>query len=91
MDTQFQGLRTECSCRHVRILCQSCTGDALTCIRAVDDMHGLTASQRLREKYKRKTLARAIRVVGTVTHTPKVNELSTWRWCWTSGTSSSMS
>ena len=39
----------------------SCTGDAFSCIRAVDDVRGLTAWQRLYKKYNPSTLARAIR------------------------------
>ena len=56
-------------------LCQACTGNALSCIRAVDDMHGLTAWQLLYKKYNPKTMGGAIRLVGAVTHHPKVKEL----------------
>ena len=44
-------------------------------IRAVDDTHGLMAWQKLYKNYNPKTVARAIRLVGTVTHLPKVKEL----------------
>ena len=44
VDPQFEGLRMEnVSAELYDLLCQACTGDALSCIRAVDDMRGLTA------------------------------------------------
>ena len=54
------------------LLCQACTRDALSCIRAVDDMYGLTAWHLLHKQYNT-TMARAI--VGAVTHLAKVKEL----------------
>ena len=68
MDPQFEGLRVEdVFAESYDLLCQACTGDALSCIRAVDDMRGLTAWQRLYKKYKTRTMARAIRIVAAVT------------------------
>ena len=44
VDPQFEGLRMEnVSAELYDLLCQACTEDALSCIRAVDDMRGLTA------------------------------------------------
>ena len=48
------------------ILRQACTGDALTCIRAVHDM---------RSHFVGKTMAEAICSVGAVTYPQKVKEL----------------
>ena len=76
VDPQFEGLRMESvSAELYDLLCQACTGDALSCIRAVEDMRGLTAWQRLYKKYNPRTMARAIRLVAAVTHPPKVKEL----------------
>ena len=47
----------------------------MSCTRAVEDMRGLTAWQRLFKKYNPRTMARAIRLVAAVTHPPKVKEL----------------
>ena len=49
------------------ILRQACTGDALTCIRAVNDMRGLTA-------WPRQWRGRCV-LVGAVTYPQKVKEL----------------
>ena len=50
-DKQFESLRTEnVYAEFYNLLCQACTGDALPCIRAVDDMHGLMAWQKLYKK-----------------------------------------
>ena len=52
VDPQFEGLRMEnVSAELYDLLCQACTGDALSCIRAVEDMRGLTAWQRFFKKY----------------------------------------
>ena len=76
VDPQFEGLRMEnVSAELYDLLCQACTEDALSCIRAVEDMRGLTAWQRLYKKYNPRTMARAIRLVAAVTHPPKVKEL----------------
>ena len=42
------------------ILCQACTGEALSLVRSVDDMLGLTAWNKLYRKYNPRTMARAI-------------------------------
>ena len=76
MDAQFEGLRMDSVSEELYdFLCQACTGDALCCIRAVDDTRGLTACQRIYKKYKPKTMARAIHLVAAVAHMPKVKEL----------------
>ena len=76
VDPQFEGLRMESvSAELYDLLCQACTGDALSCIRAVEDMRGLTAWQRLYKKYNPRTMARAIRLVAAVTHPPKVGQV----------------
>ena len=44
VNPQFVGLRMEnVSAELYDLLCQACTGDTLSCIRAVDDMRVLTA------------------------------------------------
>ena len=76
MELEYCGLSMEnTSAEMYDLLCQACTGDALSCIRAVDDMRGLTAWHKLYKKYNPKTMARAIRLVGAVTHPPRVKEL----------------
>ena len=76
MELEYEGVSMEnISAELYDLLCQACTGDALSCIRSVDDMRGLTAWHRLYKKYNPKTMARAIRLVGAVTHPPKVKEL----------------
>ena len=73
VDPQFEGLRMESvSAELYDLLCQACTGDALSCIRAVEDVRGLTAWQRSYKKYNPRTMARAIRLVAAFTHPPKV-------------------
>ena len=57
------------------ILCQACTGEALSLVRAVEDMLGITAWNKLFRKYKPRTMARAIRLVGAVTNPPKIKDL----------------
>ena len=69
VDPQFKNLRMEnVSAELYDLLCQAWTGISLSCIRAVDDMRGLTARQRLYKKYNTRTMARAIRLVASVTH-----------------------
>ena len=76
MTDEFEGLKTESiSAEIYDLLCQSCSGEALACFRAVDDMRGLTAWQRLYRKFNPKTMARAIRLVGAVTRPPKIKEI----------------
>ena len=58
------------------LLCQACTEHALSCTRAVDDMHGLTAWQPFYKKYNPRTMARAIRVVASVKHVDPVPSFS---------------
>ena len=57
------------------ILCQACTGEALSLVRSVDDMLGLTAWNKLYRKYNPRTMARAIRLVGAATNPPKIKDL----------------
>ena len=44
------------------LICQACSGEALTLLRSVEDMKGLTAWHKLRNKFNPKTMARAIRL-----------------------------
>jgi hypothetical protein len=48
------------------LLCQHCTGEALSVIRGVDDMQGIKTWQRLFKKYNPKKIARMIRLLGEV-------------------------
>ena len=77
MDAEFQGLSTSgISAEMYDLLCQACSGEAMTCIRSVDDMRGLTAWAKLYKKFNPKTMARAIRLVGAVTHPVKIQDLN---------------
>ena len=52
---QFEGFRLEnVSAELYDLLCQACTGDALSCIRAVEAVRGLIDWQRLYKKYNRR-------------------------------------
>ena len=57
------------------ILCQACTGEALSVVRSVDDCEGIRAWQRLHNRYNPKTVARMIQMLGEVTSPQKVKEL----------------
>ncbi len=54
------------------ILCQVCTGEAMSVIRAVDDCKGFLAWQKLHKKCNPRTMARAIRLMAEVASPPKV-------------------
>ena len=57
------------------VLCQACQGEAMSCVRSVDDMLGLTAWSKLYTKFNPRTMAKAIRLVVAVTNPPKIKEL----------------
>jgi hypothetical protein len=57
------------------ILCQACQGEAMSCVRSVDDMLGLTAWCKLYTKFNPRTMARAIRLVGAVTNPPRIKDI----------------
>ena len=57
------------------ILCQACQGEALTCLRSVEDMKGLEAWSKIYKKFNPKTMARAIRLVGAVANPPKIKDI----------------
>ena len=58
MNDTFEGVRVESvSAEMCDLWRQPCTGNALSC--SVDDMHGLTAWQRLYTKNNPQTVARA--------------------------------
>ena len=67
------------------VLCQYCTGEALMIIRAVDDMQGIHAWQKLFRKYNPKTMARGLRVLVEAVNPPKAKgihdvELAMAKW-----------
>ena len=45
------------------VLCQFCTGEALSVTKSVDDMEGMRACQKLFRKYNQKTMARGVRLL----------------------------
>ena len=57
------------------VLCQFVGGEALQLVGTVDDMEGCRAWSKLFRKYAPKTMARAIRMVGTVANPPTFKEL----------------
>ena len=67
------------------VLCQYCTGEALMIVRSVDDMQGISAWQKLFQKYNPKTMARGLRVLVEVVNPPKAKgihdvELAVAKW-----------
>jgi hypothetical protein len=58
------------------ILCQNCTGEALSIVKAVTDMEGWTAWKTLFKKYNPKTMARGVRLVCEVTNPPRCKDLT---------------
>lgn len=58
------------------ILCQCCTGEALSVIKMVGDMRGFVAYQTLFKKYNPKTMARGVRLLCEVTNPPKVKDMT---------------
>ena len=56
--------RKNLGCEMYSLLYETCTGCSLSCTFTTDDMHCFTAWQRLYWKYKPKTPARAIQLVG---------------------------
>ncbi len=60
------------------LLCQAVTAEPLKVIRTVEDMEGLEAWHKLVRQYSPKSMVRAVRLVGQVTHPPKAeSELDT--------------
>ena len=57
------------------ILCQACQGGPLPIVRSVSDLKGLTAWNKLYEKYQPKTMARAIRLVGQVMSPHRIKDI----------------
>ena len=57
------------------VLCQFCTGEALSVIKGVQDMEGIEAWQRLHRKYNPRTMARGVRMLCEVTSPIKLNDL----------------
>jgi len=57
------------------VLCQFCTGEALSIIKATEDMQGVLAWQKLHKKYNPKTMARGVRMMAEAINPPKVKEL----------------
>ena len=57
------------------VLCQSCTGEALSVIKGVQDMEGVEAWQRLHRKYNPRTMARGVRMLCEVTRPIKLSDL----------------
>jgi hypothetical protein len=57
------------------ILCQACTGDAMSLVRAVEDCQGFKAWHKLYLKYNPRTMARAIRLMGEVSSPKPIKEL----------------
>ena len=49
------------------VLCQLCTGEALGVIKAVSDMEGIRAWQKIYQKYNPTTMTREIRLLCEVT------------------------
>ena len=67
MDAQFDDLPMEYIWAEMcDLLRQACTGDALPCIRAIDDRHRLATWQRLHKKCISKFMTRVFRLLGVV-------------------------
>ena len=73
--TGFNMVQEQVSGELYDILCQVCTSEALSVIKAVEDCEGISAWQKLFRKYNPKTMARGIRLLCEVTSPPKVKEL----------------
>ena len=58
------------------VLCQFCSGEALSVIKGVPDMEGIEAWRRLRRKYNPRTMARGVRMLCEVTNPSKVTSLN---------------
>ena len=58
------------------VLCQFCSGEALSVIKLVPDMEGIEAWRRLHRKYNPRTMARGVRMLCEVTSPTKVNNLN---------------
>ena len=57
------------------ILCQYCSGEAMTILRTVSDMEGIKAWQRLYKKYNPRTMARGLRLMTESISPPKMKDL----------------
>jgi hypothetical protein len=57
------------------VLCQQCSGDAMSVVRSVDGCGGFVAWYKLHRKYNPRTMARAIRLMGEVTSPPPVRDI----------------
>ena len=57
------------------LLCQTCSGEAMTVVRGVEGCFGFVAWQRLCKKFNPKTMARAIRLMAEVCSPTRVKEL----------------
>ena len=62
------------------ILCQSVSGEAMAIVRSVEDYRGFQAWQKLHLKYKPRTMARAIRLMGEVVKDIKEVPAAIQRW-----------
>ena len=58
------------------VLCQTCTGEALMVVKAVEDMEGIRAWQTLFKKYNPRTMARGVRMLSEAIGPPKVKDLN---------------
>ena len=58
------------------VLCQHLTGEPMTILRSVKDMHGFAAWQRLHRKYNPRTMARGLRMLTEVIQPPRAKNLS---------------
>jgi hypothetical protein len=58
------------------ILCQNCTGEAMSLVKSVEDMEGFRAWQILYNKYNPKTMARGVRMLIEIVSPPKLKDLT---------------
>jgi hypothetical protein len=74
-DNDFPGIE-ERSAELYDVLCQHLTGEPMTILRSVKDMHGFAAWQRLHRKYNPRTMARGLRMLTEVIQPPRAKNLS---------------